>query len=263
MRREGFDGDDRRPDLQDHREWRTGLRASAPRALLLDATAVSRQRPQHTEVLESDEDACRRGAAGKGWVGGLDDASAAAGSESRGCGGRLCEPLARAEGAGGSDQESGSSSGTALRGDPGHHPSIGHRGSTGLSRYRGWPPGRPARRQPGGGLGTVPRVPCPAARPAACPCRRWSASSHRADVPKAPESVTYSFLQEQETLRTTLATLAGLDTELRKLSDSVVATRTGDADVDRDGQRGHAESLGLPGRRIWRRRANSCFRPRR
>ena len=45
---------------------------------------------------------------------------------------------------------------------------------------------------------------------------------HRADVPKAPESVTYSFLQQQETLRTTLA---ALDTELRKLSDSVVATR--------------------------------------
>jgi len=41
-------------------------------------------------------------------------------------------------------------------------------------------------------------------------------------VPKAPESVTYSFLQQQETLRTTLA---ALDTELRKLSDSVVATR--------------------------------------
>ena len=50
---------------------------------------------------------------------------------------------------------------------------------------------------------------------------------HRADVPKAPESVTYSFLQhqllqQQETLRTTLA---ALDTELRKLSDSVVAIR--------------------------------------
>src|SRR5712691_502536 len=45
---------------------------------------------------------------------------------------------------------------------------------------------------------------------------------YRADVPRAPESVTYSFLQQQETLRTTLATL---DTELRKLSDSVVATR--------------------------------------
>ena len=45
---------------------------------------------------------------------------------------------------------------------------------------------------------------------------------HRADVPKAPESVTYSFLQQQETLRTTLA---ALDTEVRKLSDSVVATR--------------------------------------
>ena len=48
---------------------------------------------------------------------------------------------------------------------------------------------------------------------------------HRADVPKAPESVTYSFLQQQETLRTTLAKLAGLDTELRALSESLVATR--------------------------------------
>ena len=45
---------------------------------------------------------------------------------------------------------------------------------------------------------------------------------HRADVPKAPESVTYSFLQQQENLRTTLA---ALDTELRTLSDSVVAIR--------------------------------------
>ena len=45
---------------------------------------------------------------------------------------------------------------------------------------------------------------------------------YRADVPKEPESVTYRFLEEQVTLRTTLA---ALDTELRKLSDSVVATR--------------------------------------
>lgn len=45
---------------------------------------------------------------------------------------------------------------------------------------------------------------------------------HRADVPKAPESFTLSFLQQQETLRTTLA---ALDTELRTLSDSVVAIR--------------------------------------
>jgi len=45
---------------------------------------------------------------------------------------------------------------------------------------------------------------------------------YRADVPKAPESVTYRSLEQQETLRITLATL---DTELRKLSDSVVATR--------------------------------------
>jgi hypothetical protein len=45
---------------------------------------------------------------------------------------------------------------------------------------------------------------------------------HRADVAKAPESVTHSLLQQQENLRTTLA---ALDTELRTLSDSVVATR--------------------------------------
>ncbi len=45
---------------------------------------------------------------------------------------------------------------------------------------------------------------------------------HRADVPKAPDSVTSRSLEQQETLR---ATLAALDTELRKLSDSVVATR--------------------------------------
>jgi uncharacterized protein YukE len=45
---------------------------------------------------------------------------------------------------------------------------------------------------------------------------------YRADVPKEPESVTYRFLEEQVTLRTTLA---ALDSELRKLSDSVVATR--------------------------------------
>ena len=45
---------------------------------------------------------------------------------------------------------------------------------------------------------------------------------HRTDVPKAPESVTYRSLEQQETLRTTFA---ALDAELRKLSDSVVATR--------------------------------------
>jgi hypothetical protein len=45
---------------------------------------------------------------------------------------------------------------------------------------------------------------------------------HRADVPKAPESVTSRSLEQQEALR---ATLAALDTELRKLSDSAVATR--------------------------------------
>jgi chromosome segregation ATPase len=45
---------------------------------------------------------------------------------------------------------------------------------------------------------------------------------YRADVPKEPETVTTRFLEEQVTLRTTLA---ALDTDLRKLSDSVVATR--------------------------------------
>lgn len=45
---------------------------------------------------------------------------------------------------------------------------------------------------------------------------------YRPDVPKAPETVTSSFLQQQQALRTTLA---ALDTELRTLSDSVVETR--------------------------------------
>lgn len=45
---------------------------------------------------------------------------------------------------------------------------------------------------------------------------------YRADVPKEPESVTAAALQEQETQR---ATLAGLDGELRKLSDALAATR--------------------------------------
>jgi hypothetical protein len=45
---------------------------------------------------------------------------------------------------------------------------------------------------------------------------------HRADVPKTPETITSSVLQQQEALRTTLA---ALDTELGKLSDSVVAIR--------------------------------------
>jgi hypothetical protein len=67
------------------------------------------------------------------------------------------------------------------------------------------------------------------ASPSGSPTNRVSVPSvvsfvHRADVPKGPESVTYSFLQQQETLRTTLATLAALDAEFRKLSDSVVAT---------------------------------------
>jgi hypothetical protein len=46
---------------------------------------------------------------------------------------------------------------------------------------------------------------------------------HRADVPKAPESVTSSFLQQQETLRTTLA---ALDAELRKLSETQTSIAT-------------------------------------
>ena len=45
---------------------------------------------------------------------------------------------------------------------------------------------------------------------------------YRADVPKEPEAVTVAALQEQETQR---ATLAGLDGELRKLSDALAATR--------------------------------------
>jgi len=45
---------------------------------------------------------------------------------------------------------------------------------------------------------------------------------YRADVPKEPESVSVAALQEQETQR---ATLAGLDGELRKLSDALAATR--------------------------------------
>jgi hypothetical protein len=45
---------------------------------------------------------------------------------------------------------------------------------------------------------------------------------YRSDVPKVPETVTSSFLQQQQALRTTLE---ALDTEFRKLSDSVVETR--------------------------------------
>jgi hypothetical protein len=45
---------------------------------------------------------------------------------------------------------------------------------------------------------------------------------YRSDVPKAPETVTASFLQQQEALR---VRLAGLDAELRTLSGSVVETR--------------------------------------
>jgi len=46
---------------------------------------------------------------------------------------------------------------------------------------------------------------------------------YRPDVPKAPETVTLAFLQQQETLR---ARIAALDAELRKLSDALVETRT-------------------------------------
>ncbi len=45
---------------------------------------------------------------------------------------------------------------------------------------------------------------------------------YRPDVPKAPETVTSSSLQQQEELRTKLA---ALDAELGRLSDSVVETR--------------------------------------
>ena len=45
---------------------------------------------------------------------------------------------------------------------------------------------------------------------------------YRPDVPKAPETVTLAFLQQQETLR---ARIAALDAELRRLSDSVAETR--------------------------------------
>lgn len=45
---------------------------------------------------------------------------------------------------------------------------------------------------------------------------------YRADVPKAPDTVTSSSLQQQEELRTKLA---AIDAELGKLSDSVVETR--------------------------------------
>jgi hypothetical protein len=45
---------------------------------------------------------------------------------------------------------------------------------------------------------------------------------YRSDIAKAPETVTYRFLQEQQELRTTLA---ATDAELRRLSDSIAATR--------------------------------------
>jgi hypothetical protein len=45
---------------------------------------------------------------------------------------------------------------------------------------------------------------------------------YRSDVPKAPETVTHAFLQEQESLR---ARIAALDAELHTLSDSVAETR--------------------------------------
>jgi hypothetical protein len=45
---------------------------------------------------------------------------------------------------------------------------------------------------------------------------------YRPDIPIAPETVTYRFLQQQQELRTTVA---ALDAELRRLSESVVETR--------------------------------------
>lgn len=45
---------------------------------------------------------------------------------------------------------------------------------------------------------------------------------YRADVPKAPETVTHRFLQQQQEFRTTVA---ALDTELRRLSDSIAETK--------------------------------------
>ena len=60
---------------------------------------------------------------------------------------------------------------------------------------------------------------------------------YRADVPKEPEAVTVAALQEQETQR---ATLAGLDGELRKLSDALEATRR-DTQTSLDASRQEAQ----------------------
>src|SRR5215470_1549390 len=56
---------------------------------------------------------------------------------------------------------------------------------------------------------------------------------HRADVAKEPEPVTSSFLQEQERIRSTFATIDG---EIQKLSESVAAARR-DAQTSIDGVR--------------------------
>jgi hypothetical protein len=60
---------------------------------------------------------------------------------------------------------------------------------------------------------------------------------YRADVPKEPEAVTAAALQEHETQRTTLA---GLDGELRKLSDALAATRR-DTQASLDASRQEAQ----------------------
>jgi len=56
---------------------------------------------------------------------------------------------------------------------------------------------------------------------------------HRADVAKEPEPVTSSFLQEQERIRSTFATIDG---EIQKLSEAVAAARR-DAQTSIDGVR--------------------------
>ncbi len=87
---------------------------------------------------------------------------------------------------------------------------------------------------------------------------------YRPDVPKAPETVTSSSLQQQEELRTKLA---ALDAELgstaggaphearrarRRARQALRFGRgdaEGDTDVDCHGEAGHAKDIGLTGRR--------------
>ena len=66
---------------------------------------------------------------------------------------------------------------------------------------------------------------------------------HRPDVPKAPETVTHAFLQQQETLR---ARMTALDTELRKLSDSLAATRKETQASIATARERHPEGAGRP-----------------